>query len=73
MVSGKTVNVLHVLPEGLLVCLCAQHGTHLAPPTTNTIQVLVTQEEMVRTNLASHLHALILSSTNDKYLVRVVR
>ena len=72
MVGGDAVNVIHVLPQGILICSGAQHWTHLAPPTTNTVQVLVTQEEVVRTNLTCYLHTLVLRSSDDKHLISAV-
>jgi len=68
MISGKTINIVQVLPESILVCTGAQSWPHLTPPWPFTNRVILTEEEMVRTSFTCHLQSLYLSFPDQQYL-----
>lgn len=70
MIGGKTINDIQIFPQCLHVLSGAQHGPHLSPAITKNRHIVFTQEEVMRCDLACHLNAFLLCSSDDKDLKR---
>ena len=64
MICGKAVDDVHVLPQCILILHRAQHRFDLTFTVTYDIQVILGQEEVMRSNLAGDLHASILGQSD---------
>lgn len=64
MVSGKAVNDIQVLPEGIHVLPRAQHGAYLHFAQPKCVYIILTQEEVVGGHLTCHLDAFLFSSSD---------
>lgn len=68
MVSGKAVDGVHVLPEGLQVLGGAQCWAHGPTALPKAPQVILAQEEVVWGHLARHRDPLLLGRLDEEDL-----
>lgn len=68
VVCGEAVDDVQVLPQGLHVLVCSQHGTDLRSSFADLPHVFLTQEEVMRCHLTGDLDALLLCCSDDQDL-----
>lgn len=69
MVSGETVNHIHVLPQSLLVLFGGEGWPNLTPVVANAIQIVVTQEQVMWAHFTRYRQSLLLCSPYYLYFI----
>ena len=64
MVSGKAVDDVDVIPEGVLVVTATQSRAYLTPPTANARDIVLAEEEVVGTHFTRDLQTPLLGKTD---------
>ena len=68
VISGETVDDVHVFPERLAVLLGDEGGSDLAAARPDAAQILGRQEQMVRSHLTCHRPPLLLRRADHQDL-----